>query len=66
MSPRAEFFMALMADQPALVVSTLLSLLLCASVFVGSVFLKNRSQQAYAAALPLEDDLAAEPKGDFA
>ena len=66
MTPRAEFFIALMAAYPTLVFLAFVSLLLCASVFIGSVFLNRRSQYAYAAALPLQEDSLVEHKGDIA
>ena len=62
MSPRAEYFNALLAANPDLIVTSFVSLLLCAIVFVGALVLKNPEKFKYAADLPLAEDSANEPQ----
>lgn len=60
MTSRAEYLAALLMANPDIIVTTFLSLILCASVFVGALVLRNREKFQYAASLPLNDDTAPE------
>lgn len=56
MSPRSEYLAALIKDHPDLILTTSLSLVLCAIVFLGAFALRHRDRFQHAAGLPLIDD----------
>ena len=64
MSPRTEYLVALVTANPEMIAVAFLSLTLCASVFIGALFLKQRSQHEYAACLPLDELTPIPQKGD--
>jgi hypothetical protein len=65
MSPRTEYLVALVTANPGMIAVAFLSLALCASVFIGALFLKHRSQHEYAACLPLDEQTSTAQKGDY-